>query len=198
MDRSEAAQTLEAVHRLRAETRRRLDPSWYPRLILGAFFVGVAIVAATELPDAVAYVYWIGGLGLAVAAIVAYYGRRERRLGIESHAWDRSMTLLVVMVVALVAANQLTDGGTDTAVAVVAVAAVATAGFAWLGRDPIAAIAAGAMALLAVAYAVVGVREPELWVNGGIGVILVASGIAGLIHERSQVPPGYRSGAARA
>jgi uncharacterized membrane protein HdeD (DUF308 family) len=197
MDRTEASQTLEAVTRARERTRRRLGSSWYARLVIGAFLLGAAAVAALEPGDAVAWAYWVGGLLAGGGLIVAHYTRSEREAGIESRSWDGSMTLLLVMIAALVAANRLTEGSA-TAVAVFVIAAIATAGFGWLARDPVEAASALPMAVLALVFVFADPSEPGIWINAGIGAILLVAALLTRARERSPRAPGYRSGAAPA
>ena len=197
MDRDEAARTLEAVQRTRTETRRRLASSWYARIVIGAFLIGAGVLGALEPSDGVAWVYWVGGIAFGAWLIVSHYIRAEREAGIESRAWDGSMTLLFVMIGALVLVNRVTDGS-DTGVAVCLVAAAATAGFGWLSRDPIEAGSAIAMAALAVAFLFVDPSEPGIWINAGIGSILVVAALVTRGRERSSRSPGYRSGTATA
>ncbi len=187
MDQSEAAETLEAVTRVRAETRRRLASSWYARIVIGIFLVGAGALNAVEAGEAVAWVYWVGGLALGGWLIVAHYARTELEAGIESRPWDASTALLLLMAVVLVAVNRITEGS-DTGVAVCLVAAAFTLGFAWLSRDPVEALSAIPMAGLAAAFALADPSEPGTLINAGIGVILIAAALITRARERAAAP----------
>lgn len=196
MDRTQAAEALGEVFRRRESTRRLLGSSWYARLVVGVFLVGAALVNAVSPGETVAWIYWVGGIGLGSWLIIRHYLRSEREAGIESRAWDGSATLLVVLAVVLVVVNRLTDGA-DTTVAVALVAAAATAGFAWLSRDGVEAFSAVAMAALAPVFALTEPSEPGTWLNGAIGVILVVAALISRDRERS-ARRGYSGRAAAA
>ncbi len=198
MDPEDAKRTLEAIERARVGARRTLRSSWFVNVVLGGLLVGAGALGAIEPSDAIATVYWVGGLLGAAGAIFVYFTRRERACGIESRAWDSTLTLLAALIAALVIVNRVVDAN-DIAVAVCVVSAIAMAGFAWLARDPVQGLAAGAVGVLAVVFTAVDLgSEPGVWINLGIGAVLLAAGIVGRARERARAAPGARARAVRA
>lgn len=196
MDTTQAKETLAEVVQKRERTRRLLGSSWFARIVIGAFLIGAAVLNAVSPGDAIAWIYWVGGIALGGWLIVSHHVRSEREAGIESRSWDGVTLLLIALAVALVIVNRLTDG-TETAIAVALVAAAATAGFAWLSRDPVEGVSALAIAALAPIFALTEPSEPGTWLNGGIGAILIVAALVTRARERA---PGsaYGARAARA
>ena len=188
MDRSEAAETLEAVTRVRAETRRRLASSWYARIVICIFLVGAGALNAVEAGEAVAWVYWVGGLALGGWLIVAHYARTVLRGG------DREPSL--GRVDGLAAADGGGAGGRQPddrwqrhrGRGVPRSRRPSRLGFAWLSRDPVEALSAIPMAGLAAAFALADPSEPGTLINAGIGAILIAAALITRARERAAAP----------
>lgn len=169
---ADAARTLAEVDRVRRHTRQALNPIWFSNLVVGVFFAGTALVAAAEASVAVALAYWIGGGLLALGLIVHRYASMERELGVETRGGDASTAIVLAMIAGIVVLNSVADAGLFAG----------AAGMVALGyvlRDRIEAAAGVALAVVAAAVLLLDPTEPGIWGNLGLGLVLVAAGLAG-------------------
>jgi hypothetical protein len=170
MEHAEAARTLDDVARARRRTRRAVHPVWFSNIVAGAFFAGSAAIMALDAGDAVALAYWVGGGLLGLALIAAYSVRQERELGLESRPTDPILAIVAAIVVAAI----LLDGEL-----VLFVAAAGTFAVGLLLRDRFELAAGVAIAGVGAAILALDPAEPWLWGNLGLGLCLLAAGVAG-------------------
>jgi hypothetical protein len=170
MEHAEASRTLDDVARVRRRTRRAVHPVWFSNVVAGAFFAGSAAIMAFDAGKWVSLAYWIGAGVLGLGLIAAYSVRLERELGVESRPTDP----VLAIVAAIVAAAILLDGEL-----VLFVAAAGTLAIGLLLRDRYELAASAAIAAVAVAVLALDPAEPWLWGNLGLGLSLLAAGLAG-------------------
>jgi hypothetical protein len=176
MDHAEAVSTLDEVARVRRSTRRAVHPVWFSNVVAGAFFSGSAAVMALDAGEGVSLAYWIGAGLLGLALIVRHAVRAERELGVESKPADPTLGILA----AIVAAAILLDGDV-----VMFVAAAGTLAVGLLLRDRLEIAAGLAIAAVGAAILAVDPGEPWLWGNLGLGLALLAAGLAGARSARA-------------
>jgi hypothetical protein len=170
MEHAEATRTLDDVARMRRSTRRAVHPVWFSNVVAGAFFAGSAAIMALDAGKAVSLAYWIGAGAIGLALIVAHSVRLERELGVESRPTDP----ILAIVAAIVAAAILLDGEL-----VLFVAAAGTLAVGVLLRDRYEVAAGVAIAAVGAAILALDPAEPWLWGNLGLGLSLLAAGLAG-------------------
>ena len=178
MQSDDATRLLQDTTRVRRRTRRALNPSWFSNLVFGAFFVGTAVLAAFTDSGGAMLAYWTLGAAVAFTATIRFHLRIERELGVDGRAWDASGTLLIALLTGVVIANAVFAGDLRAAMPLYAAAAGLT-GFAVLWGDAREAAAAAGIALVATAVLVASPETPGVWANLGLGVVLLAAGLAG-------------------
>jgi len=189
MQSDDATRLLQDTTRVRRRTRRALNPSWFSNLVFGAFFVGTAVLAAVTDAGGVMLAYWLVGAALAFTATFWFHVRIERELGVDGRAWDASGTLLIALLAGVLVANAVFEGDLRAAMPLYAAAAALT-GFAVLWGDASEGAAAAGIALVATAVLVVSPETPGVWANLGLGIVLLAAGVAGRVAWRA---PAERS-----
>lgn len=181
MDVTEAKRTLVTIDRVRHGTRRAMNPIWFSNVVVGAFFLGAALLAAADAASPVMLAYWVAGWAVALAVIVRHYMRIERALGVESRAWDAPGAIVLTMIGGIVAANVLTD----SAAAPLHVAAAGTVALGVLLHDRIEVAAGAAIAAVASALLLADPERPGGWAALGLAVVLVLAGLAGRARDRA-------------
>lgn len=176
MERSEAERTIVEVERARRGTRHALNPIWYSNIAFGLFFVGTAVVALADLSGGLTTAYWVAAGLLTLGLVVRYYAKVERALGVQSPAWDASTAIVLVLIVGVVLANAL---GSGNAAAPLYVGAACTVALGLVLHDRIELAAGVAIAAVATAVIALDPSEPGIWGNFGLGLALLAAGLAG-------------------
>ena len=185
-----AADTLQAIERVRAETRANLRTFWFPLLVFGSLTLASAAAIVLAGPAAVG-VYWSVAAPLGVVVTFRYYHRREQGLGLEARPAPYVATAIGMMVGCFLA-GALGDQLVSSVTAMLGPNLLVSAGylvFAYLDRSlPLAGVAI-VLAGTALALQATGLDAEQVGVALALGYGGASVGL-GLAYRAAESHPG--------
>lgn len=184
---SAAQDTLGLVERVQREMHSMLSSIWFSLVFWGTLWIVGAGVLAWRGSEALGLFWTIAG-PLGAVTMMVYYGRRERRIGLESDSrrWILGAVAIVGGTIATGALGGALDAERLALLGPTFVVALGLAYFAWISRAALTAFLSAVLAVAASVALVAGGDDPVsagIALSLGFGLLTVGAGLLSWLRE---------------